>query len=168
MSTWQLYALDDRIRDFIDRHIDEETGEVSDEMEKGLAALEVEREELIEGVALMIREKLAEADAVRAEGQRLTSRASKIESNADAMKERLGRFVGEGNKIKTARISIYWSKSSGVWIEREKDLPLWALKTSVSPDKVKLREVLQTGSEEERSEIDGNVSLRSRAFLAIR
>lgn len=168
MSTWQLYEIDERIRNLIDAGIDEETGEVSVELEKALDLLELERDAAAESVALMIRELQAEAEAVKAEGERLMKRAKRLQESAGDLKDKLAPFLGHGNKLKTARVSVWWSASTSIQIENESALPFWALKSKVYPDKAELKRAMKSGTEEERAELEGNVHEVKRPYLVIR
>lgn len=167
-STWHLYEMDKRIRELVEAHIDLETGEVSDDLSKALDAMEVEREELIEGIALQIREMKAEAEAVKIEAQKLSDRAKSQTDRAESLKLRLAEFVGVGNKIKTARVSLYWTHSDSLRIEKESELPLWALRTTVSPDKRLIKDKFKIGTDEEKEQLGSNVSLARKNTMVVK
>ncbi len=167
-GTWHLYEMDRMIRELVEEHVNEDTGEISDDIAKALESMEMEREVLIEGIALQIREMKAEAAAVKIEYQKMHDRSKSIENRADSLKERLATFVGVGNKIKTARVSIHWTTSSSLRIEKESELPLWALRTTTSPDKRLIKDKFQTGTEEEREQLGENVKLARRSSMVVK
>ena len=61
--------------------VDQETGEILD-TEK-LDALQMEREAKLEGVALWVKDLKAEADAVKAEADKLTARKKALENKIE-------------------------------------------------------------------------------------
>ena len=71
-----LYDIDQAILDCVDM----ETGEILDS--DRLTALQMEREAKLEGVALWVKDLKAEADAVKAEADKLTARKKALESQS--------------------------------------------------------------------------------------
>ena len=113
-----LYEIDQEILDCVD----EETGEILDT--ERLDALQMEREAKLEGVALWIKDLRAEAEAVKAEADKLTARKKALDNKIDGIKAwLLGALAGE--KLKTARCSVYQTHSQRVAVEDEEKLILW-------------------------------------------
>ena len=84
--------------------VDQETAEIIDPAK--LDALQMEREEKLEGVALWIKDLNAEAEAVKAEADKLTARRKAVENRVTALKAWLVKAL-DGRKLKTARCSVY-------------------------------------------------------------
>ena len=99
--------------------VDQETGEILD-AEK-LDALQMEREQKLEGVALWIKDLKAEAEAVKAEADRLTARKKAVENKIEGLKQWL-LFALNGEKLKTPRCNVYQTHSQKVVIDDEKAL----------------------------------------------
>lgn len=99
--------------------VDMETGEILD-AEK-LDALQMEREQKLEGVALWIKDLKAEAEAVKAEADRLTARKKAVENKIDGLKQWL-LYALNGEKLKTPRCNVYQTHSQKVVIDDEKAL----------------------------------------------
>ena len=99
--------------------VDQETGEILDP--EKLDALQMEREQKLEGVALWIKDLKAEAEAVKAEADRLTARKKAVENKIDGLKQWL-LYALNGEKLKTARCNVYQTHSQKVVIDDEKAL----------------------------------------------
>ena len=110
-----LYEIDQAILDCVDL----ETGEILDP--EKLDALQMEREQKLEGVALWIKDLKAEAEAVKAEADKLTARKKAVENKIDGLKQWL-LYALNGEKLKTARCNVYQTHSQKVVIDDEKAL----------------------------------------------
>lgn len=104
----RLYELTEA-RDILDQFLQETEGEETPEIAALFAQLEGEIDEKVEDTALWIREKDAEAAAIRAEEQRLCARRKTIENRVDRTKrylewqlEQLGRDKVNGLLVTVA------------------------------------------------------------------
>ena len=111
--------------------VDQESGEILD-VEK-LDALQMEREQKLEGVALWIKDLKAEADAVKAEADKLTARKKSLENKIDGLKQWL-LYALNGEKLKTARCNVYQTHSQKLNVPDEPGL-ISFLKTLEEPEK---------------------------------
>ena len=110
-----LYEINKDILDCVDF----ETGEILD-IEK-LDALQMEREAKLEGVALWVKDLKAEAEAVKAEADKLTARKKSLENKIDGLKQWL-LYALNGEKLNTPRCKVYQTHSQKVVIDDEKAL----------------------------------------------
>ena len=110
-----LYEIDAAILEAVDQ----ETGEILD-TEK-LDALQMERERKLEGVALWVKDMKAEAEAVKAEADKLTARRKALENRMESVKAWLLQALN-GDKLKTPRCNVYQTHSQKVVIDDEKAL----------------------------------------------
>ena len=110
-----LYEIDQEILECVDM----ETGEILD-AEK-LNALQMEREQKLEGVALWIKDLNYEAVMVKEEADKLTARRKALENKINGLKNWL-IFALNGEKLKTARATVYQTHSQRVAVEDEQKL----------------------------------------------
>ena len=122
-----LYDIDAAILDCVDQ----ETGEILDP--EKLDALQMEREQKLEGVALWIKDLKAEAEAVKAEADKLTARKKAVENKIEGLKQWLLYALG-GEKLKTARCNVYQTHSQRLAVVDEEKLVQY-LKLDDDPDR---------------------------------
>lgn len=134
-----LYEIDAAILDCIDA----ETGEVVDADK--LNALQIERSEKIEAVALWIKDLTAEAAALKAEKQAFEARQKAAEKKAESLRQWLADAL-DGQKFKTTRCAVSFRKTESVEVP-----DVWALAddflrySDPTPDKAKIKEALKAG-----------------------
>lgn len=97
----RLYEINDGIEEILSRAA-ESGGELTDADLEALAELELAWPQKVESVALYIRTKLAEAEVVGAEEERLADRRKAITKQADGLKEYLRRQMEERGEAKVA------------------------------------------------------------------
>ena len=122
-----LYEINQEILDCVDF----ETGEILD-TEK-LDALQMEREAKLEGVALWVKDLKAEAEAVKAEADKLTARKKSLENKIDGLKQWL-LYALNGEKLKTPRCNVYQTHNQRVTVADEAKL-ISFLQTLNEPEK---------------------------------
>lgn len=119
----KLYEINDDIAKLIeldaDRFVDGETGEIVSR--EAFDALQVERDEKIEGVALGYKNEDAKAKAIEAEIKNLKERMERHKKRAEGYKQFLA-VVLEGAKFETAKCSIKFSKSQAVELDDGLDI----------------------------------------------
>ena len=101
-----------------DTAVNTETGEVIDV--EALDALIMEREEKVLNIARWIKDLAAEAEAVKAEKQKLEKRQKTANNKAESLKAYLEKIVGQGETIKDANTVVKWRKSTSTEVDLEK------------------------------------------------
>jgi len=156
------------------RHIndatDDDGGEISQEMEQRLAAVEAALPQKIDGYVSVIREIEACAEACSREAARLAARGSSWQARAAWLRGRvLAAMQALGlPKLKTPLNSVTVAKNGGkVPLELTRppeDLPgdYVLVKTVVDANKDLIRAKLESGSEEEREEVGRFAKLGER------
>lgn len=122
-----LYEIDAEIL----AAVDDETGEILDP--EKLDALQMEREEKLEGVALWIKDLNAEAEAVKAEADKLSNRKKSLDNKVAQLKQWL-LYALNGEKLRTPRCYVYQMHNKRVKIEDEEKL-IGFLKTLKEPER---------------------------------
>lgn len=134
-----LYEINEQILDCVDM----ETGEIID-MDK-LQELQMSFNDKVEGIALWIKNLLSDAEAIKAEKDKLAERQKVCENKAKNLKEYLNVFL-EGQKFKTPRVSISYRKSKSVDVSDISLLDNEYLKfKEPEADKTKLKKALEAG-----------------------
>ena len=122
-----LYEIDAAILECVDM----ETGEIFDP--EKLDALQMERNQKLEGVALWVKDLKAEAAAVKEEADKLNARKKAIDNKVDSLKQWLLYALG-GEKLKTARCNVYQTHSQKLNVPDEPGL-IGFLQTLNEPEK---------------------------------
>lgn len=134
-----LYEIEEQILNCVDL----ETGEIIDE--EALASLRMERNNKVEGIALWIKNLLAEAKMIKEEKDNLAYRQKVCENKAESLKEFLSKFLA-GEKFKTSKVSISYRKSEKVDVLDIGKLDDDYLKfKDPEPDKTKIKKALKDG-----------------------
>ena len=115
-----LYQIDAAILDLVDP----ETGEILDW--EAFDALQMERDEKIENVALWYKNLVAEAIAIRNEEKILAERRMKLEKMAETRKKYLEDALG-GQKFQTAKCAVSFRKTSKVALSEPALAIAWAV-----------------------------------------
>ena len=122
-----LYEINQDILDCVDL----ETGEILDTAR--LDALQMEREAKLEGVALWVKDLKAEAEAVKAEADKLNARKKALDNKIDSIKTWLAAALN-GDKLKTPRCNVYQTHNTKLNVQDEAGLVKF-LQTLEDPDR---------------------------------
>lgn len=134
------FALDDIV-------VDEETGEILSS--DALHAVEAQAAEKIEATALYLRELDAEAKAAKDEADRMIARVKSMQKRSDYLKAMLIEALHVTGKVKTARVTVSIRTTQAVAVDEGANLPeaYTTAKTTVSPNKVAIKQALLDGVE---------------------
>lgn len=143
-----LYEIDARlaaILDFDGEYVNTETGEVLNI--EDVEALQLAREDKIEGWGLWIKNRTAELEAIKAEAKKLTERAVALSNRIEASKECYQQYLA-GEKVSTPRLSVSYRKAESVEIDDAEKIPdfLLRVKTTVEPDKTAIKAEIKAGN----------------------
>lgn len=106
-----LYELDALIESLLEQE-DPETGELLCDMAK-LEAVLMERDAKIENIALYIKNKTAEAEAIKSEKLALEKRQKSAANKAERAKSFLEEYL-KGEKFSTPKVAVSYRKSEQV------------------------------------------------------
>ena len=145
-----IYELKDQIKACIqldEEHVvDTEDGEILNLQQ--FEALQMERDQKIEGMCCYIKNKLAEADAIDAEAYTLSHRSGVIRKEVERCKAYLaGALYGE--KFETPRCKISWRKSEVCNVLSMEEIPdeYKRTKVTVDADKTAIKKAIKAGME---------------------
>lgn len=159
----KLYEISDAIRAALDHiDVDPETGEILNA--DNLHAVEAEASDKVEATALYLRELDAEAKAAKDEADRMIARVKSMQKRSDYLKSMLLDALHATGKVKTARVTVSIRTTQAVEVSEGADLPeaYTTVKTTVSPNKVAIKQALLDGVE-----VPG-CSLEARESVSIR
>jgi hypothetical protein len=144
-----LYEIDGRIWDVIQAGyaLDEETGEFWDD--SAFEALEMERNDKLEGCALFVKNMEANVEAIRNEEKKLAERRHVLERRAERMRDYIAAsMVAFGDKqIDTARVALSLRKSEALVVLDADQIPAeyMVTKTTTAPDKAAMKKAIKAG-----------------------
>lgn len=159
----KLYEISDAIRAALDHiDVDPETGEILNA--DNLHAVEAEASDKVEATALYLRELDAEAKAAKDEADRMIARVKSMQKRSDYIKSMLLDALHATGKVKTARVTVSIRTTQAVAVDEGANLPeaYTTVKTTVSPNKVAIKQALLDGVE-----VPG-CSLEARESVSIR
>ena len=107
----QLYELDAMIESLLEQE-DPETGELLCDMEQ-LEAVLMERDAKLENIALYIKNKTAEAEAIKTEKLALEKRQKTAANKAERAKGFLEEYL-KGQKFSTPKVAVSYRRSEAV------------------------------------------------------
>lgn len=142
-----LYEISDALVNAV--QIDPETGEITNTEE--VEALQMELDAKIENLALWIKNLKADAEALKAEKDRLAERQRVTENKVKSLSNYLASFLN-GRKFETARVAISYRKSTSVeaedWVldDALRNNPQY-VRAKFELDKTSLKDALKAGLE---------------------
>lgn len=151
-----LYELNSGILELLEygfnrECVDEETGEIDAERaSEYLEALQLERGEKVENIALYIKSLDSEAAAIKAEEKNLQARRTAKERKAERLREYLKTSMLALNepKFETARVALSFRTSKQVVVSDMEKLDKAYIKEKVeySADKTAIKKAIESGA----------------------
>lgn len=144
----KLYEIAPALRFALDDiEVDPETGEILNA--DALHAVEAQAAEKVEATALYLRELDAEAKAAKDEAERILARVKSMQKRSDYLKAMLLDALHATGKVKTGRVTVSIRTTQAVAVDEGANLPeaYTTVKTTVSPNKVAIKQALLDGVE---------------------
>jgi len=143
----KIYSINNNFVRTITEHMNEETGEVSNDVLEELNKLEIKKEELTDCIALshfdyVALEKAIKEDPIVQEAKRRLELASRYSKTAESLKILLAKVVPEGEKFSTPYYSISWRKSTAVELDEDvslDELPDYCVRIKKELDKTEIK-----------------------------
>lgn len=139
--------------------IDMETGEIIDT--DRFDALQLERNDKLENIALWYKNLLSEAQAYKAEKDVFAEKQKRAENKAESLKKYLDSAL-QGSKFDTVKVSVSYRKSTSVDVTDIDKLPEEYRKviTIASADKVEIVKALKSGATIDGAELVENNNIQ--------
>lgn len=151
MTFFEISEQMAEIEKALEECIDPETGEVLDdkyqELQEKYQALNVAEADKTEGVCLMVKNKEALVNELKAEKKRITDRIGTLTNDIERTKEFIDHFILKGQKFETARVRCQYRKTKSVEVADESMIPAEYMveKVTVTPDKMAIKKALSEG-----------------------
>ena len=152
----KLYELNQSIIELLENGfnlacVDVETGEIDETKASAyLEALQLEREEKVENIALYIKSLDSEAAAIKAEENNLQARRQAKERKAERLREYLktSMLALNESKFETARVALSFRASKSVIVADIEKLDKAYIKEKVeySADKTAIKKAIESGA----------------------
>ncbi len=139
--TAQMAAIDAAI----DAYAVEHEGEIPDNLDAQLAALQLQRNEKLLSIGRWIKNLEGEAEAVAAEKERLAARQSALENKAARLRAWVAQNLFVGEKLSDANVAYSWRKSTSVEITDINQIPAAYLHVEETASKADIKKVLVSG-----------------------
>ena len=147
----KIYEIPSTLRDLLDRlDADPDTGEVDGDALAAYAEYQGAATEKLEATACYVRELEAEAEAIKAEEDRLAKRRKALEGKAARLKTYLmPALEAVGGKVKGVMASLRISRTQAVKVLDLEALPeaFRRIKTTIDPDKTAIKKALKSGED---------------------
>lgn len=146
MNPFKLYDIDAAITELLDP----ETGEILDY--EAFSSLSMERDALIENMALLLKNSSAMAEALGNEIKRMQARKKVMDNNVTRLKAYIEEALG-GQKFESPRCSISYRKSEGTYVDAgfiewaEENCPDVVIEQDPKIDANALKKLLKDGME---------------------
>lgn len=121
MTIWEI---DQAIAELLEGGVNEETGELTAANAAQLEALQMERDQKAENLALAVKNMKAGEDAIANEIDALTARKAALKKKRERAQDYL-RIVLDGEKFQTPRVAVSWRRSEAV--EPDEEFMNWAM-----------------------------------------
>lgn len=117
----ELYKIDEAIEAFSAVAVDED-GVINEEIYAEIEKLQIAREVKLENIACLVKNKKAEAAALKAEAKTFQARAKAAESTAEWAKDYLAYYL-KGEKFSTTKCAVSFRRTISVECDDIKSVP---------------------------------------------
>lgn len=144
----KIFEIDAEIERLSEHLIDEETGEINEEILAQIDQLEMDRKTKLDNVGCLIKDCMAEAEAIDAEMKALKKRRDSKLRKVDRLMN-YASYALDGKPLETSRVAFSFRPSKSVDIIDESVIPdeLCNYKTERKPMKTEIKKLLDNGTE---------------------
>lgn len=142
-----LYEINQELERLIDNAVDEETGEINEDMIEEIENMQMAWDEKVENIGCFIKNLRADAEAVKNEKMALAKRQSILENKAERLKNYLYDMLN-GETFSSPRVEVKYRKSVQVKCDDLSAVPEEYLRyKDPELDKTAVKEALKNGEE---------------------
>lgn len=142
----KLYEVNQRIEELSEQMVDIETGEINEEIFAELTELVEEKEDRLESIFLHIKNLASDITALKVERDSFDKRIKRKTREMDRLLD-WTTMLQNGKTFETDKVRVKYRRSQKVEIKNELLIPgqYMTYKTTSSPDKKAIKEVLKNG-----------------------
>lgn len=168
----KLYEISAEVETLLDECTDLE--QVPEQIQQRLEELSIDFDTKVESLAAWIKGMEADAEAIKAEEERLHARRKAIENSCSWFRNYIALHTGSGYKLKTARFTIFSQTRESVEIPENFDLKALAeagfatVVTTYKPNKTAIKDALKASQGVLEDEAGNTVQIVSKTSIVIR
>lgn len=142
----KLYAVSQKIEELSEQMVDIETGEINEEIFAELTELVEEKEDRLESIFLHIKNLASDITALKVERDSFDKRIKRKTREMDRLLD-WTTMLQKGKTFETDKVRVKYRRSQKVEIKDESLIPekYIKFKTTKSPDKTAIKDVLKNG-----------------------
>ena len=142
----RLYEVNQRIEELSEQMVDIETGEINEEIFAELTELVEEKEDRLESIFLHIKNLASDITALKVERDSFDKRIKRKTREMDRLLD-WTTMLQKGKTFETDKVRVKYRRSQKVEIKDESLIPekYIKFKTTKSPDKTAIKDVLKNG-----------------------
>lgn len=142
----KLYEVNQRIEELSEQMVDIETGEINEEIFAELTELVEEKEDRLESIFLHIKNLASDITALKVERDSFDKRIKRKTREMDRLLD-WTTMLQKGETFETDKVRVKYRRSQKVEIKDESLIPekYIKFKTTKSPDKTAIKDVLRNG-----------------------
>lgn len=154
-TLYELTSEQMRLYNLLNESIDEETGEVNQDLLDALDLNKVQIEEKGKQYAIVYKQVMADIKMYKDEETRLSQKRKTLERNAERLKSSLetALLTFGIDKLEDPKVSVSFRKSKKVVINDENDLRPEFVKVTYTPDKLAIKDAIEKGMEVSGAEL---------------
>lgn len=162
----KLFEIDEAIEEYVENaysFAEENDGELPDDFEDALEALNLKRLDKVEGIALYVKNIEAEVSAVESQEKIFAARKKSLQNKLTSVKNYL-KIALKGEKLKTDKVQVSYRSGESVQIVPQAKIPdqYLTVKTTSTPNKTELKKAIKAGEKIEGVELvkSSNISVK--------
>lgn len=161
-----LYEINQQMEEAINRmfaEANENDGEVSQETTDLIAELQIARDDKLEALGCVIKNKKAEAKAIKEEADILAKRKKSLDREVDSLEKYVSMMLN-GQPFESAKVKFSFCESEQVIIDDDKKLArIWFRKVvKFEPNKDAIKEAIKAGKKVRFAHIEKKQNLQTK------